>query len=104
MATARSGPASSGSEAWTTEPSIRAGGSVHRRIVRPLLLTLVALLLGAVAPVTAYAGGAGSLDRSFAGDGTLTASVGRWSSAQAVAIQPDGKIVVAGYASGPDTP
>jgi uncharacterized delta-60 repeat protein len=77
---------------------------VHRRIVRPLLLTLVALLMSAVAPATAYAGGAGSLDRSFAGDGTLTASVGRWSSAQAVGVQSDGKIVVAGYAYGPDSP
>ena len=39
----------------------------------------------------------GSLDTSFGGDGRVTTSVGPGAdSAQAVAIQPDGKIVVAG--------
>lgn len=39
----------------------------------------------------------GSPDRSFAGDGTLTTGFGGDSGALAVAVQPDGRIVAAGY-------
>ncbi len=41
----------------------------------------------------------GSLDPSFAADGKQTFQVGDATRAWAVAVQPDGKIVVAGYAS-----
>ena len=41
----------------------------------------------------------GSLDPSFAGNGKQTFPVGEASGAAAVAVQPDGKIVVAGYSS-----
>ena len=41
----------------------------------------------------------GSLDPSFAADGKQTFPVGEASGAAAVAVQPDGKIVVAGYSS-----
>jgi len=42
----------------------------------------------------------GSLDTSFDGDGIVTTSVGPYSEATSVAIQPDGKIVVAGNGQG----
>ncbi len=60
----------------------------------------IATLIGF--PLPAHAAGAGSLDTSFSGDGKLTLAVGTWSGARAVASQPDGKIVVAGYSYGPD--
>ena len=41
----------------------------------------------------------GALDASFSGDGKVTTLIGSASQANAVAIQPDGKIVVAGYAT-----
>jgi len=40
----------------------------------------------------------GSLDTTFSGDGLLTTAIGISSNANAVALQADGKIVVAGYA------
>lgn len=44
----------------------------------------------------------GSLDSSFGGDGTVTTDIGTaYSVANAVALQADGKIVVAGYRSHP---
>ena len=42
-------------------------------------------------------GPAGTLDPSFGGGGTLTTSVGDYAQAHAIAVQPDGKIVGAGY-------
>jgi uncharacterized delta-60 repeat protein len=39
----------------------------------------------------------GALDTTFNGDGRLLFGVGSRSSAQAIAVQPDGRIVVAGY-------
>ena len=47
----------------------------------------------------------GSLDPSFDGDGRFTYAAGRSSSANALALQPDGKIIlggVAGIVSGPE--
>jgi uncharacterized delta-60 repeat protein len=41
----------------------------------------------------------GLLDRSFAVEGTAHLQIGGFTSARAMAIQPDGKIVVAGYSS-----
>lgn len=43
---------------------------------------------------------AGSLDRSFGSGGVVTTLIDDWDDARGVAIQPDGKIVVAGAASG----
>lgn len=42
----------------------------------------------------------GSLDSTFDGDGKLTVQVGNASLARGVVIQPDGKIVAAGYGNG----
>jgi uncharacterized delta-60 repeat protein len=42
----------------------------------------------------------GSLDTSFDGDGKVTTSFAGYDGARAVAIQPDGKIVVAGFGGG----
>lgn len=42
----------------------------------------------------------GSLDHSFSGDGIVTTGVGSNSGGEAVAIQADGKILVAGHGSG----
>lgn len=42
----------------------------------------------------------GSADLSFGNNGRVTTSFGSLSSAQALAVQPDGKVVVAGYGAG----
>jgi uncharacterized delta-60 repeat protein/uncharacterized repeat protein (TIGR01451 family) len=41
----------------------------------------------------------GPLDPSFGGDGIVTTTIGSYAEAHSVAMQPNGKIVVAGYAS-----
>jgi uncharacterized delta-60 repeat protein len=53
----------------------------------------------AVVPARAYGAG-GALDRSFGGDGTVVTDVlhGAFDTAYAVAQQPNGKIIVAGFA------
>ena len=43
----------------------------------------------------------GSLDETFGGGGTVTTLIGGGSFANAMAVQPDGKIVAAGWAVGP---
>lgn len=43
----------------------------------------------------------GSLDLSFDGDGRVTFTVGQFALGTALAVQPDGKIVVAGYTESP---
>ena len=70
-----------------------------------LIIALIAGLVGVV-PVTAETNSekaaqspAGSLDPSFDGDGLVTTPSG---SAFSVAIQPDGKIVVAGQSANGD--
>jgi uncharacterized delta-60 repeat protein len=67
-----------------------------RRITILLLMTMVAALV--MASGVAWAANAGDLDTSFGGDGRVVYDVfgGVDDSAQAVVIQPDGKIVVAG--------
>lgn len=52
---------------------------------------------------TATSASAGSLDVTFDGDGLVTTSLGDMEDAQAIAIQSDGKIVVAGAISGSST-
>lgn len=47
----------------------------------------------------------GSLDRSFSGDGKVTTDIARMDIARAVAVQPDGRIIVAGaIGSAPPSP
>ena len=76
-----------------------------------LAFLALALLLGpltpflAPPPASANVERAGDLDPTFSGDGKLTTDFGDnvnriYNRAHAVAIQPDGKIVAAGYASG----
>jgi uncharacterized delta-60 repeat protein len=65
-----------------------------RRLVVITVLTGVAIM-----PARAYGAG-GALDRSFGGDGTVVTDVlqGAFDTAYAVAQQPNGKIVVVGFA------
>jgi uncharacterized delta-60 repeat protein len=46
----------------------------------------------------------GTLDPSFSGDGKVTTLIGSGAQANAIALQPDGKIVVAGYGTPRNTP
>jgi uncharacterized delta-60 repeat protein len=78
--------------------------SLIRRRVHGLLHPLVAVLLAMAllfsCPSSAAFAAGGDLDPTFDGDGKLTTNLGlNTSQAQAMAIQSDGKIVVAGYAS-----
>jgi uncharacterized delta-60 repeat protein len=66
---------------------------------RALLSTLVVLVVTAALPLLARAA-AGDLDPSFDGDGIVVTDFGANETASALAIQPDGKIVVAGGADG----
>jgi len=72
-----------------------------RRTLRlSLILSALTALLLAVAPSAAFGapGLPGSLDTSFSGDGKQTTDfAGGDDFGQALALQPDGKIVVAGY-------
>jgi uncharacterized delta-60 repeat protein len=68
----------------------------RRRLVGSAVAALLAWLLLAVVALPAF-GQAGSLDASFSSDGKATADFSRRGDfAGAVAIQADGKIVVAG--------
>ncbi|HEV8623968.1 MAG TPA: Ig-like domain-containing protein [Acidimicrobiia bacterium] len=75
---------------------------MRRNFVRPARALLAAAsvlsLLGVVASPAHAA--AGDLDSSFGAGGKLTTDFGGYEGASAVAIQSDGKIVVAGYTSG----
>jgi uncharacterized delta-60 repeat protein len=63
-------------------------------VLRVAVVVLVSVALAA-AFVPAAFGAAGDLDSSFSGDGKLATTFGKWEkSATAVAVQPDGKIVV----------
>jgi uncharacterized delta-60 repeat protein len=67
------------------------------RRIRLLAALALALLVALVATSTALAAGAGDLDTTFSNDGKLTNDFGANDVANAVAVQPDGKIVTAGY-------
>lgn len=74
-----------------------AAGVVRRLGHRVLLVALAAGLTASFQPAGAAAGGPGSLDRSFAGDGKKLFRVfGPNPKAHASALQGDGKIVIAG--------
>src|SRR5213079_1110233 len=70
-----------------------------QEMMRPLLL-LVASVLGLGLPLTADAAG-GDLDPSFGSGGEVLTDLGNahGSNARAVAMQADGKIVVAGFST-----
>jgi uncharacterized delta-60 repeat protein len=79
-------------------------GGGHCPRLRALLLGAVAIALGTgLVPSTASALSPGSLDPSFGSGGSLLAQLGGGtepaSRASAVAVQADGKVVLAGYAS-----
>jgi len=77
---------------------------MRRPFARPARALLAAAsvlaLVGVVVPA-AYAA-AGDLDPTFGGDGTVTTSFVGYDGISAVAVQADGKIVVAGYTGGND--
>ncbi|HEY3185944.1 MAG TPA: delta-60 repeat domain-containing protein [Solirubrobacteraceae bacterium] len=76
---------------------------VERRTLNGSLRLVVAaaVLAGVLATVSAAAVG-GSVDSRFGGDGIVTTDLGANDVAQGVAVQPDGKIVVAGSTEQPD--
>lgn len=73
--------------------TVEHGDRTARRIVLPLLL---ACLGAALTTGIAAAAKPGDLDTSFSGDGRVTTDLGGSDRGYAVAIQPDGRIVVAG--------
>jgi uncharacterized delta-60 repeat protein len=85
--------------------------TVYRRMVRSAgqLLTAVrrgdgVVVVARLLPLYVGAVGSGDLDPSFGGDGTVRTVFGTGSAALALALQPNGKIVVAGvsYTEGGD--
>ena len=72
------------------------------RYRRPMVATLLAAALGVTGTVAVLVSAAGDLDPTFDGDGkVLTDFATRQDGILALAIQPDGKIVAAGYSSAP---
>lgn len=74
----------------------------HRETFQPyrtrllVTITLIALLFS-FTPVSHVQAAAGDLDPTFGNGGKVTINFGSMDTANAVAIQPDGKVVVAGY-------
>lgn len=68
---------------------------------RKVLLTLVGTVVLLVATATSSAANPGTLDPTFDGDGRVTTDLGGRDSAGGIVIQPDGKIVAAGFGAGP---
>jgi hypothetical protein len=66
-----------------------------RRLVAALLVLL--LLGSSELTIQSVRAADGSLDSTFDGDGSVTTAVGGGSGARAVAVQPNGQIVAAGY-------
>jgi uncharacterized delta-60 repeat protein len=74
------------------------GGHELKRIGAFAALLVVTLSVGV--PVASAAGATGFLDATFSGDGKVVTNVAGDDSGDAVAIQADGKILVAGSSSG----
>src|SRR5215208_8212246 len=74
----------------------------HR--LRLTAFALLALLLSTATPTTPASAAGGDLDPTFGAGGTVTTDLGGYESAHAVAVQPDGKLVVAGFAGQSDAP
>ncbi|HEX8118312.1 MAG TPA: delta-60 repeat domain-containing protein, partial [Pyrinomonadaceae bacterium] len=71
------------------------------RSIRAAAAALLALFLFTTAPTTPASAAAGDLDSSFGRGGRVTTDFGGAEGATAVAVQPDGKLVVAGSSSQP---
>ena len=69
-----------------------------RAILRPLMALYVLLTLSLVTPVLVALAAAGDLDPTFGTGGKVTTDFGGDDAAFAVALQNDGKVVVAGFA------
>ncbi len=71
---------------------------IASRVWLPLVALLALVSLPQSVTAQTPSGAAGSLDASFGGDGTVTTDLGnRDEHLRAVEVQPDGKIVAAGY-------
>src|SRR4051794_38153193 len=71
-----------------------------RDMKRYSLVLALAVIAGGGVPALASGAGPGDLDASFSGDGRQTTEFGGADAAAAVAVQADGKIVVAGSSDG----
>jgi uncharacterized delta-60 repeat protein len=80
------------------EKSLRRAGKATR--LPPQLVVLLSVLTLNVALASPAAAAAGDLDTSFDADGKVTTDFGGFDGAADVAIQPDGKIVAVGSATG----
>src|SRR3954453_9942536 len=74
-----------------TRPTCRAPAAAARVCFRGLLQLAVVLAFASPAMAAPE-----DLDPTFAGDGTQTVNGGQYDSGNAMALQPDGKIVVVG--------
>src|SRR4051794_39788981 len=84
-------------------PSLR-GDAMKRSVLAALCsAAMSAALVPGLATSALAALGEGSLDTSFSSDGKLTTPTTDPAGAKGVAVQPDGKIVVAGFTSNPST-
>lgn len=79
-----------------THDKKRINASDNPRWMRKLLALLVAALVVSSNLVTSTRAAAGTLDLTFDADGKVTTDFGSYDNANAVAIQPDGRIVAAG--------
>src|SRR2546422_580083 len=70
--------------------------------VRARLVSWMSLWVVVAAVVAVAASAAGDLDTGFGHRGTVTTSIGNYSRASALVLQPDGKLVAAG-SSGADS-
>jgi uncharacterized delta-60 repeat protein len=88
--------------AWILVPAFVLGR--RRGVTHPAGLRLVAagLVLACVLAAAGLAAAGGSIDGSFDGDGIATTDLGASDTAQGVALQPDGRIVLAGASEQPD--
>jgi uncharacterized delta-60 repeat protein len=81
------------------------GATVEHGTIRArrIVVTLLAALVGSAILVSAATGAAdpGDLDDSYSGDGRVLTDLGGVDAGKAVAVQPDGKIVVVGQTEGP---
>lgn len=96
-------PAFSG-DGWQTTGLGRDFAIVHDVVVQPDGKIVVAGRAGNSSPdfgVSRF-NADGSPDTTFSSDGSVTTDLGGWDEASSVALQSDGRIVVAGYTANPD--
>ena len=83
-----------------TRNARRSGSAAVLLLMLLLILTGLFARLGA-SDLTPLPCQAGALDTSFNGTGKVTTTIGTFDAGRSIAIQSDGKIVVAGYSSKP---